>query len=81
MQEPHLGPDHLFLDITGIGVLFGGEEQLARELSADLARFGYTGQMAVADTVGAAWAAARQEFQVSGFKFQVVNACHWELET
>jgi protein ImuB len=51
----------LFLDITGIGVLFGGEEQLAREALADLARFGYTARAAVADTIGAAWAAANWE--------------------
>jgi len=52
-------PDCLFLDITGIGVLFGGEEKLAAELVADLERLGYTGQAAIADTIGAAWAGAR----------------------
>src|SRR5687768_3860521 len=51
----------LFLDITCIGVLFGGEEQLAREAVTDLARMGYTAQAAVADTIGAAWAAASWE--------------------
>jgi protein ImuB len=77
-----LGPDCLFLDITGIGVLFGGEEQLARELAADLAHLGYQGHIGVADSVGAAWAAAHeeQESQVSGFRFQVVDASIWNLK-
>ena len=60
LRIPH-SPDCLFLDITGIGVLFGGEEQLAREAAADLARLGYTARAAVADTIGAAWAKAKYE--------------------
>jgi len=54
------GPDCLFLDITGIGVLFGGEENLAQELIADLARLGYEARVVLADTIGAAWASAKQ---------------------
>src|SRR5205814_976647 len=52
-------PDCLFLDITGIGVLFGSEDQLGREVVADLARLGYEVRIAIADTIGAAWAAAK----------------------
>jgi protein ImuB len=50
----------LFLDITGIGVLFGGEDKLAAAAVTDLARFGYTARAAVADTIAAAWAWASE---------------------
>jgi protein ImuB len=79
LRTPHLScPECLFLDITGIGVLFGGEDSLACEALADLARFGYTARAAVANTIGAAWAVAK--FQASGSKFQVVDASTWNLE-
>lgn len=51
-------PGHLFLDVTGIGILFGSEEGLAREAVNALARLGYDARAAIADTVGAAWALA-----------------------
>jgi len=54
-------PDCLFLDVTGIGALFGGEENLAAEVVADVGRLSYAARVAVADTIGAAWAAVRQE--------------------
>jgi protein ImuB len=68
----------LFLDITGIGVLFGGEEQLAREALADLARLGYAARAAVADTIGAAWAAS--QFKVQGSKFKVLHSSTLNFE-
>ncbi len=52
---PATGPAHLFLDITGIGRLFGGEEQLIAEIGREFAREGYEIQASAADTVGAAW--------------------------
>ncbi|MBC7853677.1 MAG: DNA polymerase Y family protein, partial [Pirellulaceae bacterium] len=52
---PATGPDHLFLDITGIGRLFGGEEALMTEIRRDFAREGYEIEVAGADTIGAAW--------------------------
>jgi protein ImuB len=55
------GPDCLFLDVTGIGVLFGGEEELGGEVVAELKRLGYEVRVAVADTIGAAWASAKYE--------------------
>jgi protein ImuB len=76
------GPECLFLDVTGIGVLFGGEEQLGREIVADLARLGYEGRVAVSDTIGAAWAAARQSFKfhVSSFTLDDHDDSTWNLE-
>ncbi len=47
----------VFLDITGLAHLFGGEAALAEAVVRDLARLGYAVRLAVADTLGAAWAA------------------------
>jgi len=51
-------PDSLLLDVGGSAHLFGGEESLARQVVDDLSRFGLTAHVAIADTVGAAWALA-----------------------
>jgi protein ImuB len=52
-------PDGLFFDITGVAHLFGGEPAFARALAERLAGFGLRTRIGIADTVGAAWAAAR----------------------
>lgn len=51
-------PECLLLDVTGLGHLFGSEEQLVRQIVRELSHRRYTVRVAVADTVGAAWAAA-----------------------
>ena len=51
--------DGLFLDVTGVAHLHGGEEAMAARVVRLLARLGVTARVAVADTPGAAWAAAR----------------------
>jgi len=69
---PKTGPDCLFLDVTGIGILFGGEKELGRAVVAELKGFGYETRVAVADTIGAGWAAAKQpssRFKVQSSKF------------
>lgn len=48
----------LVLDITGCTHLFGDESGLARQLVTELAAVGYFAHVAIADTVGAAWAMA-----------------------
>ncbi len=53
------GEDGLFLDISGVAHLFGGEAAMARRIVRILARLGFTARVAVADTPGAAWALAR----------------------
>ena len=50
-------PHSVFLDITGLAHLFGGETAMAEAIVRDLAQLGYTVRAAVADTIGAAWAA------------------------
>lgn len=51
--------DSIFLDITGLAHLFGDEEQLATRLMLSLERSGHLPRVAVAGTVGSAWAFAR----------------------
>lgn len=52
-------PDGLSIDITGCAHLFGGEEGLVEGLAGRLEGFGLTARLAVAPTIGAAWAMAR----------------------
>lgn len=49
-------PDSLLLDITGLAHLFGGEGSLADCVADDFTRRRFATHVAVADTVGAAWA-------------------------
>jgi protein ImuB len=51
--------DGLFIDLTGVAHLHGGEARFARRLVRLLARRGVTARVAIADTAGAAWALAR----------------------
>lgn len=51
-------PESLLLDITGVAVLFGGEEALGRAVLQAVASQRLTCYAAIADTVGMAWAAA-----------------------
>ncbi len=60
--SPHVAitdADGLMLDLTGVAHLHGGEERMARQLVRLLARLGFGARIAIADTVGAAWALAR----------------------
>jgi protein ImuB len=52
-------PDGLWLDISGCGELFGGEEALVKDLFRRVNGSGLTAQIAVADTAGCAHAVAR----------------------
>ncbi len=53
------GEDGLWIDVTGVAHLYGGEERLIADLLARLARFGLTVRAGLADTLGAAHALAR----------------------
>jgi protein ImuB len=52
-------PDGLFLDISGVAHLFGGEAELMAEFRDRLLANGLPFRLAIADTAGAAWALAR----------------------
>lgn len=53
------GEDGLVVDLTGSAHLFGGEEGVVRAVEEDCADAGLSVRVAIADTVGAAWAVAR----------------------
>ncbi len=52
-------PDGLMLDITGCAHLFGGEAAFGGDIVERLERQGFAARIAIADTVGCAWAVAR----------------------
>jgi protein ImuB len=52
-------PDGLFLDLSGVAHLFGGEEAMCRRILAFCERSGFAARIAVAGTPGAAHALAR----------------------
>jgi protein ImuB len=51
-------PDGLLLDITGCTHLYGGEHELVADLAGRIQRAGFAYRMAIAGTIGTAWAAA-----------------------
>lgn len=51
-------PESLLLDVTGLASLFGGEDVLMQSIGQWLDQHNYFGCMAIAGTVGAAWAMA-----------------------
>ncbi len=53
------GRGGLWVDITGVAHLFGGERALARDCVRSLERAGFRAFVAIADTRAAAWALAR----------------------
>jgi len=53
------GEDGLWIEVTGVAHLYGGEARLLEDLCAKLARFHLTARAALADTLGAAHALAR----------------------
>ncbi len=53
------GEDGLWIEVTGVAHLYGGEERLVEDLCAKLARLRLTARVGLADTLGAAHALAR----------------------
>jgi protein ImuB len=51
-------PDGLLLDIGGCAHLYGGEHKLVADLGERIARVGFAYTIAIAGSIGAAWAAA-----------------------
>ena len=52
-------PDGVLLDIAGCAHLFGGETALIEDFLRRMRTFGFTAQVGIAGTIGAAWAMAR----------------------
>jgi protein ImuB len=57
--EDAADPDSLLLDVTGCAALFGGERAVLNLAYRGLRAEGWTARLALADTLGAAWALAR----------------------
>ncbi|MDA0664878.1 MAG: DNA polymerase Y family protein, partial [Proteobacteria bacterium] len=53
------GAAGIWLDVSGCAHLFGGEAAMLDDMTTRLAAIGYTARAGLADTAGAAWAAAR----------------------
>jgi protein ImuB len=51
-------PDGLALDVTGLGPLFGGEAAMVERVVREFHERGLSVRIAIADTLGAAWAVA-----------------------
>lgn len=52
-------PDGLLFDVSGCTHLWGGEEAYLKNIQERFKKFGYSTQLAIADTVGCAWAMSR----------------------
>lgn len=52
-------PDGLVLDVTGCSHLWGGDQHYINEITNKIKALGYSVRVAIADTIGSAWAAAR----------------------
>jgi protein ImuB len=61
--EEAVRPECLLLDVSGIANLFGGELALGKQVTHALAEQGLNVRTAMADTIGAAWAAVHVEFE------------------
>ncbi len=57
--EEAITPTCLFIDTTGCAACFGGEEALVRKAIEEFGQNGWAIMIALADTIGAAWALAR----------------------
>lgn len=59
LEQQQLGAAGLLLDVTGLEHLFGGEENLAQQVVAAFRQQRYWCKVAIAPTIGAAWALTR----------------------
>ena len=71
--EDAAAPDCLLLDTTGLAHLFGGEAALAAKIIHDFAHRGLAVRVAIADTVGAAWAIAHFGHQIDPQSHAICN--------
>ena len=58
-------PDYLMLDATGLASHFGGEPAMARQIAEAFEQRGYCVRVAMAGTLGAAWALAHYATQTA----------------
>ncbi len=63
--EEAAAPESLFFDVTGLAPLFGSEQALAERAAGELAARHLSVRIAIADTLGAAWAVAHYSFRAT----------------
>ena len=73
------GAAGLWLDVSGCAHLFGGEATMLDDLTGRLARVGYTVRAGLADTTGAAWAAARFGRPAQAIRIIMAEGRHPEM--
>ena len=66
-------PDSILLDLSGCVHLFGSEQQLGEQVVRSFAKRGYIVQVAIADTISAAWAVARYGDSVVNRRIDVLD--------
>lgn len=67
-------PQSLLLDVTGVGDLFGSEQQLTTAARQLLRRHRLRGRIAIADTAGAAWGLAHYGVDAGGSRSETFLA-------
>jgi protein ImuB len=70
-------PDSLLLDVTGLAGLFHGEDALVDHVGREFGRRGFSTRLALADTLGAAWALAHDQ-GIENCKLKIEN-CKLQL--
>jgi protein ImuB len=70
--------ESLLLDVTGLAGLFHGEEALVAHVEREFGRRGLVTRLALADTVGAAWALAHYG-EIANCKLQIANCKFGEV--
>ncbi|ODR96630.1 hypothetical protein AUC69_13520 [Methyloceanibacter superfactus] len=73
------GDDGLWLDITGVSHLFGGESALLADLEKRLAGAGLTVRLGAAETLGGAHALARFARARRASRPPARSAPHWQV--
>ncbi len=72
-------PESLLLDISNLEHLYGSEAKLAGEVEKFFTRRGYRVRLAVAETVGAAWAAAHFGCERAGSSSTPLEDCKLQI--
>jgi protein ImuB len=71
---PLLSRDSLLFDATGLGAWFGSEARWMQHVAASFRRQGHGPRLALADTIGTAWAVAHFGFGILDGEFAAVDA-------
>lgn len=74
-------PDGIFLDVTGVPHLFGGETRMLADMKARLAAYGFSMRSGLGATIGAAWALARYAKEGATLEMLPIEALRIDAES